>query len=173
MSRLFAILLAAARATAFVETWRAYDQPQYAFTWQFPLLKNDKAGLGAGLTYAIHPTFCDRIIKSFSERSDIFYAFEFVSCRLLRGAIARAFASWAGNHPHITFIDRSATCDALGLEPAECPEVEIIIDVTTESDATNSTTNEKAERLRQASLGGDEGLVGSEATTFSEKVLKV
>ena len=29
------------------------------------------------------------------------------------------------------------------------------------------------ERLRQASLGGDEGLVGSEATTFSEKVLKV
>ena len=121
MSRLFAILLAAARATAFVETWRAYDQPQYAFTWQFPLLKNDTAGLGAGLTYAIHPTFCDRIIKSFSERSDIFYAFEFVSCRLLRGAIARAFASWAGNHPHITFIDRSATCDALGLEPSSAP----------------------------------------------------
>ena len=110
MSRLFAILLAAAPASAFVETWRAYDQPQYAFTWQFPLLKNDTAGLGAGLTYAIHPTFCDRIIQSFSERSDIFYAFEFVSCRLLRGAIARAFASWAGNHPHITFIDRSATC---------------------------------------------------------------
>ena len=93
MSRLFAILLAAAPASAFVETWRAYDQPQYAFTWQFPLLKNDTAGLGAGLTYAIHPTFCDRIINSFSERSDIFYAFEFVSCRLLRGAIARAFAS--------------------------------------------------------------------------------
>ena len=154
MSRLFAILLAAARATAFVETWRAYDQPQYAFTWQFPLLKNDTAGLGAGLTYAIHPTFCDRIIKSFSERSDIFYAFEFVSCRLLRGAIARAFASWAGNHPHITFIDRSATCDALGLEPAV-------------------SNLDAGERLRQASLGGDEALVGSEATTFSEKVLKV
>ena len=35
------------------------------------------------------------------------------------------------------------------------------------------STLDAGERLRQASLGGDEDLVGSEATTFSEKVLKV
>ena len=35
------------------------------------------------------------------------------------------------------------------------------------------STLDAGERLRQASLGGDEALVGAEATTFSEKVLKV
>ena len=107
MSRLFGILLAAAPASAFVETWRAYDQPQYAFTWQFPLLKNDTAGLGAGLTYAIHPTFCDRIIQTRAVR------------------LRQASPSRAGG------------------------------------------------RRGRPSSASAEGLVGSEATTFSEKVLKV
>ena len=52
-----AALVAIPSASGFVETWRAYDQAPYSYTWQLPVYANDTAGLGAGITYAIHPTF--------------------------------------------------------------------------------------------------------------------
>ena len=146
-----AALVALPSASGFVETWRAYDQAPYSYTWQLPVYANDTAGLGAGITYAIHPTFCDRLLDRFSEKSEIFAAFDFVSCTLLKSAISRAFQSWSNNHPHITFADRSSTCEALNYtEPSECPGVEIVIDVTAEEDATNSTTNERAAHIEYA-----------------------
>ena len=43
-----AALVALPSASGFVETWRAYDQAPYSYTWQLPVYANDTAGLGAG-----------------------------------------------------------------------------------------------------------------------------
>jgi hypothetical protein len=77
-------------------------------------------GLGGGLTYAIEPTFCERILPNI--RDDLFAdAGALVRCELLKAAVARAFSAWEVNHKEIHFVDAGAEACAPradgGLEP--------------------------------------------------------
>ena len=153
------LMLAAllAPSLGFVATWRAYDMPPYSYTWQMPQEVNSSAGLGGGIAYAVHPTFCERIMGRFQEQNSVFDPFEFVSCRYLKAALNRAFTAWAANHPHLHFVDKTAECDAKNATWnaafTSCAGVEVMIDVTAEEGLSNRT-NEAAAHIEYTSAQG-------------------
>ena len=154
------LMLAAllAPSLGFVATWRAYDMPPYSYTWQMPQEVNSSAGLGGGIAYAVHPTFCERIMGRFQEQNSVFDPFEFVSCRYLKAALNRAFSQWAANHPHIHFVDKTAECDAKNATWnaafTSCAGVEVMIDVTAEQSLETNGTNEAAAHIEYTSAQG-------------------
>ena len=147
-----------APSLGFVATWRAYDMPPYSYTWQMPNEVNSSAGLGGGIAYAVHPTFCERIMGRFQEQNSVFDPFEFVSCRYLKAALNRAFSQWAANHPHIHFVDKTAECDAKNATWnaafTSCAGVEVMIDVTAEQSLETNGTNEAAAHIEYTSAQG-------------------
>ena len=50
---------------------------------------------------------------------------EWIDCRVLKAAVHRAFASWSANHAHISFVDVTAECEAIGMLEADCPLAEV------------------------------------------------
>ena len=98
------------------------------YVWTTPTSEHDTSGLGGGLTYAWDPYLCDQLIPHFGERN--VWGFKFVTCKSLRAAMERSFASWEANHPYISFNDITNQCDKQNATPpdrAVCALAEISI----------------------------------------------
>ena len=61
------------------------------FRWTMPADFADESGLGGGLSYAMEPDFCAKMMGHFSDR-------DWITCGSINSAIHRAFESWAANH---------------------------------------------------------------------------
>eukprot|EP00966_Prymnesium_polylepis_P241484 5584727-Prymnesium_polylepis.1 len=85
------------------------------YVWTVPTLEQDNAGLGGGLTYAWDPDLCRQLLPNFGER--YLWGISFVTCKTLRAAMERAFASWEANHPMIGFHDVTNLCLAQNATP--------------------------------------------------------
>ena len=152
------LLLAAPIYTGFVTSWDAFDLPAYSYVWNTPESTSSGDGLGQAITYAVASTFCEDMLPHFSERS---YILPFlVNCQLLRAALARAFATWADNHPYIKFLDISDRCDAAEVwkcrgevDTKSCGcGVEVLIDVASNDPKPadrSASSNERAAYVRQ------------------------
>lgn len=101
-------------------------------------------GLNGGLTYAIHPQFCERMLPRFPEEDfesiENIFGFSFLDCDRIRKAVAEAFNTWAINHKYLHFEDVTASCwegwEAAGSPSCEsspkdatceCPNAELLI----------------------------------------------
>lgn len=101
-------------------------------------------GLKGGLTYAIHPQFCERMLPRFPEEDfesiENIFGFSFLDCDRIRKAIAEAFNTWAINHKYLHFEDvttacwksweaaGSPSCESLPKDATcECPNAELLI----------------------------------------------
>ena len=149
----FALALAAAPASAWVLTGGG-SEPQGGgcdFTGNIGSLYNDitlwpltepdppeevtTKGLNGGLTYAIHPQFCERMLPRFPEEDfesiENIFGFSFLDCDRIRKAIAEAFNTWAINHKYLHFEDVTAACwEGCASTPevaCECPNAELLI----------------------------------------------
>merc|ERR1719440_2753888 len=92
------------------------------YLWTFPADSSDPAGLGGGITWQWDPALCDSILDNFSED---FFFIDFITCDNLRGAMHRAFASWADNHRDINFVDVTEECAAIGQPNKGCELAEV------------------------------------------------
>lgn len=94
--------------------------------WGSPPFSNSSDGLGHGISWAVHPRFCDEIMPRFPERS--VFGVKFVSCDDLRTTISRAFSTWAMNHVSISFNDVTDECHADLTSGRECASAELMIE---------------------------------------------
>ena len=134
------VLWLVGRADAYTHFAAQYEKTEH-FAWTLPSDPTDSAGLGGGITYAIEPGFCERILTRFREQSRGTWAkvfnlgVTFVDCRSIADAIARAFATWASNHAFVNFKDVSAICcggscsiDGVDGDASRCELAEVVID---------------------------------------------
>lgn len=109
--------------------WRTadmFDLRRTVLFWSMPDNPYDDEGLGGGLTWALHPSFCGTILPSFREEHYLFGSISFVSCDALRHAVDTAFATWAVNHRRIAFKDVTDECVQAGVS-ARCPGAEVTL----------------------------------------------
>ena len=123
--RMLALLLSQPPlARGFVFMSDAVYRPLYSYVWDTPLwdFNTTSRGFGAGLAYAVRPSFCDRMLPHFQEGS------AWVNCKLLRAAINRAFHTWSDNHPTVNFLDVTSQCNMSAPDlHADCG-AEVIVD---------------------------------------------
>ena len=112
------------------------------YVWTTPSGQWDEQGLGGGLTYAWDSTLCDDLLPHFNERH--VWGVEFVSCKSLRAAMERAFASWEANHALVRFHDVTNMCSLDNSTPpggTGCSLAEVWI---TNNGAGGTETNDQA-----------------------------
>lgn len=87
-------------------------------------------GLGGGISWALHPRFCEQMLSQFRSEQILFGSSSLIDCSQLRAAIAVGFHTWSANHRLISFHDVSASCsdeDALTHGGTRCSEAEVLI----------------------------------------------
>ena len=119
--------------------WVAYDSNRPSLNrlvwhWPAPDRPDDGNGLGKGITYALHPDFCDLLLPNFPEdganSGSLDAGWSSVSCDSLKTTIHIAFATWAANNPHLSFFDRTEECGQPGaIDPAtnRCNRAEVLV----------------------------------------------
>ena len=105
------------------------------FIWDSPSEPSNSEGLGGGIAWAFDPTLCDKLRPRFHET---LLWLDFITCDVLKAAVHRGFASWADNHPSVSFIDVTEECTALGQPNRSCPLIELWVT------ALNSTKDASA-----------------------------
>ena len=75
-----------------------------------------------GITWAWDGALCPKLLPRFKE--DFFFV-EFLTCKDLKAAMHRAFASWAQNHPLINFVEVTEECKKWHTLDQACPLAEI------------------------------------------------
>ena len=86
-------------------------------------------GLGGGITWALHPRFCEDILPRFPEASRAGTFATFITCDDLHHAVASAFGTWAANHEKIKFHDVTARC--ANMTGQYCDAAEVVVQVFT------------------------------------------
>ena len=97
-------------------------QQSLGFLWHSPAASNESRGLGMGITWAWDGALCPKLLPRFKE--DFFFV-EFLTCKDLKAAMHRAFASWAQNHPLINFVEVTEECKKWHTLDQACPLAEI------------------------------------------------
>ena len=97
-------------------------QQSLGFLWHSPEASNESRGLGMGITWAWDGALCPKLLPRFKE--DFFFV-EFLTCKDLKAAMHRAFASWAQNHPLINFVEVTEECKKWHTLDQACPLAEI------------------------------------------------
>lgn len=104
--------------------------------WELPASSSSSKGLGRGLTYALAPDLCERLLPRFRERELLaagpLAPWAAPDCIAVGDAVARGFAAWSAHSTHISFVDVSARCEAdaaAGLTPRDgwCEHAEILV----------------------------------------------
>ena len=105
--------------------------------------------LARGITWAVHPEFCEKLLPFFPENKielewmsqDFAQYFQFLSCGQLREAIAAALDAWALNHQQLYFSDVTNACAAPGaIVNNLCHNAEIFIVPSEGSEVEDSIT---------------------------------
>eukprot|EP00316_Scyphosphaera_apsteinii_P019737 CAMPEP_0119344124 /NCGR_PEP_ID=MMETSP1333-20130426/106809_1 /TAXON_ID=418940 /ORGANISM="Scyphosphaera apsteinii, Strain RCC1455" /LENGTH=647 /DNA_ID=CAMNT_0007356551 /DNA_START=125 /DNA_END=2068 /DNA_ORIENTATION=- len=103
-----------------------------------PLLSNATDALAGGITWALHPSFCDNLLPMFPEenyKTILGFSSSFLSCSHLTQAISDALETWASNHKWIHFEDVTAQCAKPGaVVGKKCTAAEIFLMVEKTSD---------------------------------------
>lgn len=102
---------------------------EYTGLWSLPSDAYSHEGLAGGITFAIHPLFCEQMKPRFPEESQGAFGVSFLSCDRLRQAVLGAFNTWAINHKRIHFEDVTKACWSQWTEgeTTECPNAELLI----------------------------------------------
>lgn len=74
-------------------------------------------GLGCGISWALHPDFCYKLLPLFPERDGLV---SFVDCNALRSAVTRALNTWSMNSVSIEFNDITDECQESLYRKGEC-----------------------------------------------------
>ena len=105
------------------------------FAWDVPETSTDETGLGGGITFAIDPQMCDRLLLRFREQSQSTLAavlnlgIKFVDCGEIYDALKRAFDTWSANQKLLSFKDVTLPCTRAGHQyAADCTHAEVAID---------------------------------------------
>ena len=129
-----------------------YDLGQRVFRWSAAATADRRSGLQGGISWALHPDFCDRMLWLFPEdgwrRGGIDGAFSFLGCTDLRAAVAQAFDTWATNHPQISFFDATDDCALAGATSnGTCAAAEVLIST---SEVVSIITDDQAAYVQPA-----------------------
>ena len=100
------------------------------YLWSLPCERNTwecvnrdpQRGLGGTITWAWDPSLCDELLPLFA---DDFWSMSFMNCELLKGAVHRAFDTWAMNSRFIKFTEVTSQCEAMGMLGPDCPLAKI------------------------------------------------
>ncbi len=98
--------------------------------WSMPPSAFSTDALGRGLSYALHPDFCEHILPAFAEDNAGFSGLSgmTVTCDDLHAAVASAFDVWSANHASLHFVDVSALCtDTSAYVDSRCTSAELTI----------------------------------------------
>jgi hypothetical protein len=110
----------------------SFNLEEVTMRWSFPPSAYEDEGLGGGITFALHRSFCSRMMDdeaSLFPEADSVLGDLFLSCEYLRNAIARAMGTWAINHKNINFKDVTEACwEEKGTEKCEHAELFIVPD---------------------------------------------
>ena len=90
--------------------------------WGMPTAPQSCEGLGCGISWALHPNFCTRILSLFPERNGVI---SFVDCNTLRSAVVRALRTWEMNSQHIKFVDMTDECATHFAKGGDCAAAEV------------------------------------------------
>lgn len=107
----------------------SFDLSKPVFRWTRDADAFGGEGLGGGITWAMHPDFCDDVIPAFREERFFFNTVQFMTCDTLRHAIDVAFQTWSSNHQLINFKDVTDECAVPGAIDTEghCRFAEVTI----------------------------------------------
>ena len=114
--------------------WRgpqSFDLSRVVTRWSLPPDPYTDDELGSGISWALHPHFCDEILGLFPEENvgvngaSWLRWMNFLSCDEIRAAVARSFDTWAANHKKIYFTDVTALCTEA--VENECAAAEVYI----------------------------------------------
>ena len=105
----------------------SFDLYETVFLWSMPANALSQDGLGGGITWALHPRFCEQILPMFPEASPAGTFATFLTCADLRHAVASAFNTWADNHEKITFLDVTDRC--VNMTGTNCASAEVVVQV--------------------------------------------
>ena len=70
----------------------SFDLYQSVFLWGSPADALSQDGLGGGITWALHPRFCQDLLPHFPEAEAVAFT-TFLTCADLRHAVASAFST--------------------------------------------------------------------------------
>lgn len=116
---------------------RSFNLSRVAFFWGLDPNPASTRGLSGGISWAIHPEFCDRISSKFRGERLLLGLVTFMKCDSLRNAIDLAFSTWSANHPHVAFTDLSDLCVGTGGLDEDgnyCVDAEVTISTHTMED---------------------------------------
>lgn len=124
----------------------SYDPPDKSlgYLWSAPRrgYPLSERGLGHSITWAWDPELCDALLPMFSET---FYALSLIGCEAIQAGMQRAFATWAQNHPIISFTDVTELCRQTGaLRPGRdggCVHAEVWVTQVAQVDTAASGTS--------------------------------
>jgi hypothetical protein len=105
---------------------------QLVWRWPATTSPTDGRGLGKSITYALDPGFCPALLPKFPEDGangghlDSFLSM--INCGTLKTTIHLAFATWAANNAHVSFLDRTDECARNGsIVDHKCDRAEVLI----------------------------------------------
>ena len=123
------------------------------YLWNLPKESTASAGLGGGIAWAWDATLCEKLLPRFHE--DLL-GLPLVTCETLKAAAHRGFASWASNHPRLSFVDVTDECEAMGKLDRTCPLVELWVTALTASASSSSLTASSLTTAQAATLSSSE-----------------
>ncbi len=116
----------------------SFDLRQAVWLWSSPPETSSTDALGGGITYAIHPQFCDPLLGRFSEQANVVLTLlgvSFLDCSSIHRAVVSAVNTWQINHKLLHFEDVTKECSnatyigADGRPTCDAAELMIMTDV--------------------------------------------
>ena len=115
-------------------------------------------GLASGITWALHPAFCDRMLPAFPEQifqGGSFFGLgkAFLDCDDLRYTVAQAFNTWAANHKRLYFEDVTDVCaESTVNNYCDAAEVFVVPDELNYMNSLSNATSSSASTLGLAAF---------------------
>jgi len=122
-------------------------------------------GLGGGITWAIHPDFCEELLPRFRAERLFFGRLAMFSCEEIRAAISVSLTTWSSNHPLLSFHDVTEAChahrpnDTSQTTHDRCPLAELNIIPTTLAESSLQLENAVAFVYHRLEVGNFESRV--------------
>ena len=115
----------------FWEGSSSFSLDSYVLRWGLPQTTYGNDAMSGGITFALHSSFCDRMLPLFPESAEHLeyskvLAGTFLTCTDLRDTVKRAMDTWAINHRRIYFRDVTDQCMHIKTFDM-CPAAELFI----------------------------------------------
>jgi hypothetical protein len=88
-------------------------------------------GVAGGITWALHPDFCERVLPQFRSERFVFGLVATLDCNALRASVALAMSTWSANHRSLSFHDVSDACTEdrtlMSEDGTRCSAAEVLV----------------------------------------------